>query len=184
MASGQEPTAPQIPQQDTAEGERVEVSMHRHPDGADGARPEHGALARRKYSLLAPKEPEGNPATAEPQGSGGRSKDTTGKGGTDRRETGMGKRNGQRAILTCGQLEDKDEERGLPEQQCALNTCIHQVEEGGGPPTHQRTLTARIQGMEGETPARPCTHPARSQETEEGGDPPHSCAQFLRASRG
>ena len=54
MVSGQEPAVPQIPQQGTAEVWRGVVRPHRHTDSADGARPEHGALVRRKYILLAP----------------------------------------------------------------------------------------------------------------------------------
>ena len=107
MASGQEPAAPQIPQWDTSECKILEVSTHRCPDGA---RTKHGTLARREYSLLAPKEPTGNPAAAEPQVNGDSLKNTTGTGGTDGRETRTGERNGQRALLVCGQLEDKDEE--------------------------------------------------------------------------
>ena len=42
------------------------VSMQRHSDGADGARPESSALARCKYSLLDPEEPAGDPAAAGP----------------------------------------------------------------------------------------------------------------------
>ena len=39
---------------------------------------------------------------------------------------------------------------------------------GGVPPTQQRALPARIQGMEGYTPTRQQDTPARSQVTEEG----------------
>ena len=107
MASGQEPLAPQSPQRDTSEGKRVEVSTHRRPNDA---RPEHGALARREYGLLAPKEPAGNPAAAEPQGSGDSPENTTCTGETDRRETRTGEQNRQCALLACGQMEDKDKE--------------------------------------------------------------------------
>ena len=70
MASGKEPAAPPSTNWGTSEGERIYVIMQRHPDGADGARPEHGVLARREYSLLAPEETVGNPAATGPQGSG------------------------------------------------------------------------------------------------------------------
>ena len=46
MAIFQEPEALQSPQKGTAEARRVEVRPHRHPDSADGDRPEQGALAR------------------------------------------------------------------------------------------------------------------------------------------
>ena len=45
MASGLGPAPPPIPQQNMAAGSSSKVSMHRHPNGA---RPKHGALARRK----------------------------------------------------------------------------------------------------------------------------------------
>ena len=77
MASGQEPAAPQSPQRDTSECKILEVSTHRCPDGA---RTKHGTLARREYSLLAPKDPAGNPAAAEPQVSRDSPKNTTGTG--------------------------------------------------------------------------------------------------------
>ena len=48
MASGPCLAAMQCPQQGTAEGGGSKVSMHRHPKGADGARPDHGAIARYK----------------------------------------------------------------------------------------------------------------------------------------
>ena len=86
------------------------MSTQRHPDGADGARPGHGALARCKYGLLALEEPAGNPAAAGPQGSGDSPENTTGTGGTDKRETGTGERNEQRAPLANGQPLDKEEE--------------------------------------------------------------------------
>ena len=41
--------------------------MHRHTEGANGARPEHGALARHKYGLMAPEDPAGDLAVADPQ---------------------------------------------------------------------------------------------------------------------
>ena len=85
----------------------------RHPDSVDGARPEHGSLACCEYSLL---DPAVDPAAARPQGSGDSPEDTTGAGGTDRRETGMGEQNGQCVILACGHPEDKEEDQGSPER--------------------------------------------------------------------
>ena len=86
------------------------MSTQRHYEGATGARPEHGVLARRDYGLLAPEELAGDPAVAGSQGSGETPKDTMGTGGTDGREMGRGERNGQRASLMCVQSEDKDKE--------------------------------------------------------------------------
>ena len=64
MASGQEPVAPQIPQQGTAEVRRGGVTPYRHPDSSNAARIEHGALAHYEYGLLVPEETAGNPASA------------------------------------------------------------------------------------------------------------------------
>ena len=64
------------------------VSTQRHTDNSNGARPKHGALARRKYGLLAPEDPAGDPAAAGTQGSRDIPKDITKTGGTNRRDTG------------------------------------------------------------------------------------------------
>ena len=106
------------------------MKSHRRPDGADGASPEHGALARREYGLLVLEEPAGNPAAAELQGSGDSPENISETGCTDRRETGTGERNRQHALLACGQMEDKDKEQGPPECQRGLNACSHQGGEG------------------------------------------------------
>ena len=108
MASSKEPKAPHIPQWGTAEVNRGEESMQGHPDSADGDRTKHGALARRKYGLLAPEQPTGDPAAAEPQGSGYIPKDNMRTGGGNGREAGTEKRNRQRAFLTRGQSEDRE----------------------------------------------------------------------------
>ena len=52
------------PQQGTAVGKGSKVRLHRHPDCANGVKPERAI----KYGLLAPVEPaelDGNPAAAE-----------------------------------------------------------------------------------------------------------------------
>ena len=118
------------------------MSTQRHPGGADGAKPDHGALACHRYGLLALKEPAGNPYTAGPQGSKDSPNDTMGRGDTDGRETGAGIRNGQRAILESSQTEDKEEEQKTPEQQRRINVCIHQ-EGGGGVPQLSSTRFPR-----------------------------------------
>ena len=46
------------------------MRLNRHPNGANGARPKHGALAHRKYGLLAPEDPASNSAAVETQGIG------------------------------------------------------------------------------------------------------------------
>ena len=102
MASGLAPAPSPIPHQDTETGRGSEVSMHRHLEGVYGANPEHGALARREYSLLAPEDPAGDTAAAEPQECGDGHDFTMGTGGPDMRETETGDRNGQLALLACG----------------------------------------------------------------------------------
>ena len=66
MASGPRPAPPPNPQRGMAAGRGSKVSTRSHPYGAVGARPKHGALARRENGLLAPEEPVGDPAAAEP----------------------------------------------------------------------------------------------------------------------
>ena len=73
------------------------MSMQRHSDGANSARPEHGALARHEYGLLALEGLEGNPATAGLQGSGDNPEDTAGIGDTDGVEKRTGERKKRRA---------------------------------------------------------------------------------------
>ena len=88
MEIDQDLAAPLIPQRGTEKGERGEVITKSHSNGDDGARPKQGALVRRKYGLLAPYEPTGDPAAAGPYGSKKIPEDTTGTGGTNMREMG------------------------------------------------------------------------------------------------
>ena len=73
------------------------MSTQRHSDGTNGARLEHGAFARREYSLLAPEGSTGDPTSAGPQESGDEPEDTMGTRDTDITETGKGERNRQHA---------------------------------------------------------------------------------------
>ena len=70
------------------------MSTHSHPNSSDGARPEHGALARCEYGLLAPEEPAGEPAAAGHHRITENPKDTIGTGGTKGGETGPRERKG------------------------------------------------------------------------------------------
>ena len=67
--------------------------MHRHTDGADVVRPNHGTLARHKYDLLALEEPASN-AAVELQEFGYDHEATVGTGRPDMRETETGHQNG------------------------------------------------------------------------------------------
>ena len=67
MMFGPGTAAPPIPQLGTAADKDSMGTLHRHSDGADGARPENGMELRRKYGLLAPEEPAGDPAAAGTQ---------------------------------------------------------------------------------------------------------------------
>ena len=68
MKKDREPAAPHSPQWGTSAIRRGKVSMHRHPGGGDGAMTKHVALSRCEYGLLTTEDPEGEPASAEPQG--------------------------------------------------------------------------------------------------------------------
>ena len=125
------PAAPQIPQRGMAEGGGSKVSTHRHPDGANSARTEHGALARREYGLLVLEEPADDPAALEPRDRRDDPEATMGTGGPYKKAKEMGYQNGQRALLACGHLEEQDKEQRLPERQRNLNACSHRG--GGGP---------------------------------------------------
>ena len=84
---------PPRPQRGTAADNGIAETPPRHTavtSGTSGARPEHGTLARRKYDLLAPEEPAGNLAAAEPQDSEYSPEETIGKRVPDRKETDMG----------------------------------------------------------------------------------------------
>ena len=73
--------------------------LHRNPDGTNGARPKHGALARREYGLLAPEEPAGDPAAVELQECGDGHEATMGTGLPDVKETDTGYQTRQRKLL-------------------------------------------------------------------------------------
>ena len=118
-------------------------------------------------------EPAGNPAATELQERRDAHKATIGRGGPDMRDTETGDRNGQRALLECGQPENANDERRSSEMQSMLNMRDHHGEEGGGGPlTQQHAPTTCSQGIEGESPTRKCSPPARRQGMEEGGGSP------------
>ena len=88
MESKMNPGAPPITPQRMAEGESdriTMVSMQRHSDGANCARPKHSALVHRKYGLLAPEGPAGDPAATGTKGDGENPENTTWTRGTNRR---------------------------------------------------------------------------------------------------
>ena len=58
---------PPSPQRGMAADDNIAGSQQRNFDGADGARPENGMHLRRKYGILASKDPESDPATAGPR---------------------------------------------------------------------------------------------------------------------
>ena len=74
----------------------------RQSNGADGARPENGMHPRRKYSLLAPEEPEGGRANAEPWESGDDHRDTRETSEEGRMETPTEDETGQCMLLARG----------------------------------------------------------------------------------
>ena len=146
MTSKPGPAAPQIPQRGMATGRVSKVSTHRHPNRTKGARPEHGALSRRKYGLLAPYDPEDNPASAEPQELEDGQEAAMSTGVPDVRETGD--RNGQRTLLASSHPEDTGEEQRPPKRQRVLNACSHQRGGREGTP-HPSVRASRAQPGEG-----------------------------------
>ena len=154
MASGQELAAPQKSQRGTIDGGIGEVRPHMHTNGADGSRPEHGALARHKYGLLMPEDLADDPAAKDPQVS---------RDIPEEKDTRTRERSGQRALLACVHTEDKVDKQGPPKRQRALDASSHQGGEGGVTPTQRRALPARGQGIEGVTLTRTRASPVRSQ---------------------
>ena len=67
-----------IPQLDIAADKDRVGTLHRHSNGADGARPKNSMQLRREYVLLAPEEPLGDPADAGTQVRGAGHRDTRG----------------------------------------------------------------------------------------------------------
>ena len=145
MTSRMGPAAPPIPHWGTAaDGDRA-GTQHRHPDGADGARPGRAS----KYGLLAPADPAVDPAAAGTQVSGDIHGATSETEGQVQRATETRDRTVQRALLVCGMLKDNDGEQRPPEWQCAINARSHQGGgRMGGPLTQQRAPTAHSQGPE------------------------------------
>ena len=64
---GTVPAAVPIPQRVTAADGDSAGTHNRHPNSADGARPQNGMQSRREYGLLAPEEPTVDPAVAGTQ---------------------------------------------------------------------------------------------------------------------
>ena len=102
-------------------------SLHRHPDGADSARPQNGMQLRCKYGLLASEEPAVDPATEGTQVIGDIHRATRGTcdQGQTVTVTVTGDRTGRRALLARGMPEDENGERRPPEWHRALNECGH-----------------------------------------------------------
>ena len=103
----------------------------RHTAGTDGARPKHGALARREYGLLAPTGTAVNTAAAGDQGSRDGHKATRGTANQARRETGEGGGTRQRAFPACSMRGVNNEGRRPPKQSRTLNACGRQGGWGG-----------------------------------------------------
>ena len=135
MAIRQEPEAPQIPQWGGGDDGGKEVRLHRHPDGADGAKHKHIALARRKYRLLAPEEPEGNPTATKPQGRGYSPKKTTETGRKD------GKTGSTRSLRVASRRTKTRGEYSL--NGSARETCAETRGGGRGGTPNQVARTSR-----------------------------------------
>ena len=91
ITSEQEPVAPPIATQGTAEGDSdwyIQVRTQRNSDGYDGARTKHGAFrAFHEYGLLAPGGVGGRPSLLGALGIRDDPKETTGTGDTKNRDS-------------------------------------------------------------------------------------------------
>ena len=104
----------------TAVGESAGTPL-RHTAGTDGTIPKHNALARRKYSLLAPTGPEFDPAAVGDQVSRDGHEATRGTAERSQKETEAGDRNRQRAFSARGMQGDNVKERIPPKRLLTLN---------------------------------------------------------------
>ena len=113
-----EPTGPQ---QGTAADDGSTEDQPRHTSGTNGARPEYGALARRKYGLLA------LAGTAVDQVDAGDTGRKAGHGATADQDGKEPEEEGdktlQRTLPARGNDGVGDIARGPPERLCTLNAC-------------------------------------------------------------
>ena len=119
----------------------------RQSDGADGARFEHGALARREYNLLSLEATKGGPTNA----GDGSSKDGHGAlangEGKDMEEEGD--KTPQRALPAQESNGGETKARGPPEWSRALNACGRQGGEGGMDTPPRSARLQRAAGAQG-----------------------------------
>ena len=153
---------PEAPTAGTAEVKGNKISIHRNPHSADGARLDHGTLARREYSLLAPEETESDLAAAEPWDRRDVPNANIGIGCPDERAVERGDQNGQRALLACVQPEDADVERGTPNGSTRLTRASIKRVKGGDPSPSSARFSRAARGGKGDTPTRQNSPPARS----------------------
>ena len=148
----------------------------RHTAGTDVSRPEHGALAHRKYSLLEPIGIAVDPADADDPGSEaghGATVDQDGRAPEERDETQQCK------LPACCRNGIGYEGRGPPKRSCTLNASGHQGgERGGGPPIQQHVHTARIKRLGGDSLTRHCgPHHVAMIKRRKGPPPTQQCEQ-------
>ena len=107
------------PKRDIAAGDGSAENRPRHTAGTDGARPEHGAVSRRKYGSLAPAGTAVNQPDTGERGNKACHGATTEQDGTDPEEEGD--ETLQRALPARGNNGVEYKARGTPEQSCTLN---------------------------------------------------------------
>ena len=83
-------------------------NLHRHPNGADGARPKNGMQLCHEYSLMALEEPVGDTAAVGTQVRGDSHWATRGANNQGQTETETGDGTGQRTLLARGMPEEDD----------------------------------------------------------------------------
>ena len=179
LTGGPELAAPPHPQRGTAAGDSTETP-YKHPDGANSARPKHGALAHRKYSSLAPADPASNPVAAETQVSSNSHKATETEDQAQR-ETGDGTR--QCVLLPRGMPEDANKERGPPNDSKRLMRAATKGGKGGGGSTSSTRLLHAAKVQRG-TPATAAHTPSVRPGDRGGGGPPHPAARATHTRAG
>ena len=130
---GQQTAEPPVPME-TAEDDGSVVPWQEQSDGVDGARSENGALACRKYNILALEATEGGQVNVRAAGG-----ECGHEALLNREVTGTeeeGDETPQRALPTWEPDRGTTEARPPPKRSRALNACSRRRGEGErGPPT-------------------------------------------------
>ena len=165
---------------DTAEDEVGKEPRPDHSNGANGARSDHGALARRKYNILASETAEGYQSSAEAADG------EDGHGASEEREgprtAGEGDKNPQHALPAHETSGGQIEARGPTERSRALNASGRRGGEGAPHPAAHANSSQRGYGGGGLIHQRGIPLCDRAQDAE--GGPPAPAAPKNRGRAG